>query len=152
MVFFNYKSACLHVCQAAQAICMCVCVCACARSLNLLHLCLLKYIYMKRQLTFLSCLKPCRPDILLTVAGDILPHFPQEDYIISLLSPLISLSNQSCSFLLCCTPSTSFSSSIYPRFFLPDCIHPSNYTKEDRRPQGKKKEQKSNKTLMPATF
>ncbi len=52
-------------------------VCVCAQSLNLPHLCLLQYIYMKRQLTFLSCLKLCCCDILLTVAGDILPHFPQ---------------------------------------------------------------------------
>lgn len=61
-------------------------------SLNLLLLCSVKCIYMKRRLTFPFRLKPWRPDILLTVAADILPLFPQ-DYISPLLSPLISLSN-----------------------------------------------------------
>lgn len=62
-------------------------------SLNLLLLCSVECIYMKRRLTFPFRLKPWRPDILLTVAADILPLFPQEDYITPLLSPLISLSN-----------------------------------------------------------
>lgn len=70
----------------------CPCAYACVWSLNLLHLCLVECIYMKRRLTFLFRLKPRRPDILLTVAGDILPLLPQEDYITPLLSPLISLS------------------------------------------------------------
>lgn len=95
----------------------CVCVCpharVCVQNPNLLDLCLLKYIYMKRQLTFLSCLKPRHPDILLTVAGDILPHFPQEDYITPLLSPLISLSNRSPSFLVRSTPNPHFFSSMH---------------------------------------
>lgn len=108
--------------QACGVLCVygftwCVCVCpharVCVQNPNLLDLCLLKYIYMKRQLTFLSCLKPRHPDILLTVAGDILPHFPQENYITPLLSPLISLSNRSSSFLVRPTPNPHFSSSVY---------------------------------------
>ena len=77
-VYFTYKPT-LPLCAYGCSHCVCVCVCACVHelSLNLPHLCLLKYIYMKRQLTFLSCLKPWRGDILLTVAGDILPHFPR---------------------------------------------------------------------------
>lgn len=76
--------ACVHACPCAYA---------CVWSINILHLCSAKCIYMNRRLTFLFRLKPRRPDILLTVAGDILPLLPQEDYITPLLSPLISLSS-----------------------------------------------------------
>lgn len=94
--------------------------CVCVRSLNLLHLCSAECIYMKRRLTFLFRLKPRRPDILLTVAGDILPLLPREDYITPLLSPLISLSNiLLIPPLLCPIP---FRSSLgYPHSLWPDC-------------------------------
>lgn len=93
----------------------------CVWSLNLLHLCTAECIYMKRRLTFLFRLKPRRPDILLTVAGDILPLLPQEDYITPLLSPLISLSNiLFIPPLLCPIPSrASLGCSLS---FRPDCI------------------------------
>lgn len=93
------SSAFVSLCCSRDVTCVCVrartCPCAyvCLWSLNLLHLCSVKCIYMKRRLTFLFLLKPRRPDILLTVAGDILALVPQEDYITPLLSPLISLSN-----------------------------------------------------------
>lgn len=93
----------------------------CVWSLNLLHLCSAECIYMKRRLTFLFRLKPRRPDILLTVAGDILPLLPQEDYITPLLSPLISLSNiLFIPPLLCPIPLRS--SLGYSLSFRPDCI------------------------------
>lgn len=93
-VYFSFATF-VPLCCSCDAACVCgACPCAyaCMWSLNLLHLCLVECIYMKRRLTFLFRLKPRRPDILLTVAGDILPLLPQEDYITPLLSPLISLS------------------------------------------------------------
>lgn len=107
-VYFSYKHLCLYGCSHDT-----VCVRADTRGLNRLHLHLLKCIHMKHRLTFHSHLKPWLPDILLSVAGDILPLFPLEDYIIPLLSPLISLSNKSSSFLLWSTPAPLFSCSIY---------------------------------------
>lgn len=76
---------------------------------------------MKRRLTFLFRLKPRRRDILLTVAGDILPLLPQEDYITPLLSPLISLSNILLIPPLLC-PIPLRSSLGYSLSFRPDCI------------------------------
>lgn len=97
----------------------CPCAYAWVWSLNLLLLCSVKCIYMKRRLTFPFRLKPWRPDILLTVAADILPLFPQEDYITPLLSPLISLSNiLFLPPLLCSTPLLPFN--ISPSF---SCRH-----------------------------
>lgn len=83
---------------------------------------------MKRRLTFLFRLKPRRADILLTVAGDILPLLPREDYITPLLSPLISLSN----ILLCFAPSPSGSSLGYSLSFRPDCSFQSATLKRKR--------------------
>lgn len=123
-----------------------VCVCVCAQSLNLLHLCLLKYIYMKRQLTFLSCLKPWRCDILLTVAGDILPHFPLYDCITPLLSPLIPPSNHSPA----SSPPTPLS------FFLFSPLPPPQYIPSPPRLNvsrgGGRDERKGKKISMSATF
>lgn len=89
----SYLYAARVILRACMHVCTCPCAYACTWTLNLLHLCSVKCIYMKRRLTFLFRLKPQRADILLTVAGDILPLLPQEDYITPLLSPLISFSN-----------------------------------------------------------
>lgn len=74
---------------------------------------------------------PWRPDILLTVAGDILPLLPQEDYITPLLSPLISLSNILLIPPLLC-PIPLRSSLGYSPSFRPDCSFQSATLKRRR--------------------
>lgn len=112
-LFGTFAAQPLHLYAAHVTLCTCPCAYAWVWSLNLLLLCSVKCIYMKRRLTFPFRLKPWRPDILLTVAADILPLFPQENYITPLLSPLISLSNiLFLPPLLCSTPLLPFNISL----------------------------------------
>lgn len=77
LVFLGiYELMCLfyaETCVLVQLRILCEYVC----SEYITHLFMLKYIHTEPQLTFLPCLKAQHCDILLTLAGDILPHFPQ---------------------------------------------------------------------------